>query len=56
MQNYLIHPGFVAFSFNHLNIKLEMAWQQRILESVLLAVICMVGLVSHLLTFQDEYQ
>jgi hypothetical protein len=39
------------FAFLCVNIKLEMAVQQHILESVLRAVICMVGLVSRLLTF-----
>jgi len=51
MQNYFIHLVWWPLALLCLNIKLEMALQQHILETVLLAVICMVGLASRLLTF-----
>lgn len=51
MQNYFIHLVWWPLALLRLNIKLGMALQQHILETVLLAVICMVGLAPHLLTF-----
>lgn len=48
---YFIHLVWWPLAFLCMNIKFEMAAQQHILESVLWAVICMVGLVSRLLTF-----
>lgn len=51
MQYYFIHLVWWPLAFLCMNIKFEMALQQHILESVLWAVICMVGLVSRLLTF-----
>lgn len=51
MQYYFIHLLWWPLAFLRMNIKFEMALQQHILESVLWAVICMVGLVSRLLTF-----
>lgn len=51
MQNYFIHLVWWPLALLCLNIKLEMALQKHILETVLLAVICMVGLASRLLTF-----
>lgn len=50
-QSYFIHLVWWPFALLRMNIKFEMALQQHILESVLWAVICMVGLVSRLLTF-----
>lgn len=51
MQYYFIHLVWWPLAFLGMNIKFEMAVRQHILESVLWAVICMVGLVSRLLTF-----
>lgn len=50
-QSYFIHLVWWPFALLRTNIEFEMARQQHILESVLWAVICMVGLVSRLLTF-----
>lgn len=55
MQYYFIHLVWWPLAFLGMNIKFEMAVRQHILESVLWAVICMVGLVSRLLTFWNEY-
>lgn len=51
MRYYFIHLLWWPLAFLCMNIKFEMAAQQHILESVLWAVICTVGLVSRLLTF-----
>lgn len=51
MQSYFMHLVWWPLAFLCMNIKFEMALQQHSSESVLPAVICMVGLVSRLLTF-----
>lgn len=51
LRYHFIHLVWWSLAFLGMNIKFEMALQQHIVESALWAVICMVGLVSRLLTF-----